>query len=463
MTEATTKLCKLAELGLKLKKEGNSHYKENNLEIAKECYIQAIEIFENNENSTHSEVVDNLIACLLNMSIISTKENNFTEGVKYADKVLQKFPKSTKAYYRRAQANHGQKKFGNCIKDYEYILRIEPKNTEVEKVLTLAKENQKKSENEGILGEICQKEIYSEPVKISSDVNIIPLKGKAHYEKLWQVGKEEFDKEFQDKQKMATSWFELEYEGGKYTGQLKGEEDIRHGFGVITYTDGTGSVYMGGFEDDKFDGYGEYRYRGGSGFKGQFKNDEKIYGKETYPDGTIYIGGFQNLKKNGHGFCTYIDGSMYEGFFLNGQKSGTGTYIRPGFCEMSGEWQNDKLNGHGVTKTSDGIVYEGDHENGMIQGTGKWQLRDGTIFEGEFVNMTLKDGNAKQTQPDGSFYEGGFRDWKRDGTGDVVYKNGQKFMVVFEGGNFVSQEDYQGYKDGRPVEENGQGYLEGVE
>jgi hypothetical protein len=44
---------------------------------------------------------------------------------------------------------------------------------------------------------------------------------------------------------------------------------MKHGQGMFTFPDG--STYSGSFAEDKFEGYGEYKFTDGREYKGQWK------------------------------------------------------------------------------------------------------------------------------------------------------------------------------------------------
>ena len=145
--QESASLCKTAELGIDQKNKGNSHYKQNDLKTAKECYLQAIEVQEVCKSSEHPDVQKDWVASLLNLSCICSKDGDFANGVTYADRVIKKLPRNVKAYYRRAQANHGLKFYKDCVLDYERIIKIEPKNQDAQKALTEVNDVQKNLEN----------------------------------------------------------------------------------------------------------------------------------------------------------------------------------------------------------------------------------------------------------------------------------------------------------------------------
>jgi radial spoke head protein 1 len=78
-----------------------------------------------------------------------------------------------------------------------------------------------------------------------------------------------------------------------YKGERHPTTNLRHGFGIMSYRDG--SVYTGNFEHDKRHGFG----------------------KCWYPDGLgVYTGFWANGQRNGLGKMVYSNGEVYHGEWL---------------------------------------------------------------------------------------------------------------------------------------------------
>ena len=74
-------------------------------------------------------------------------------------------------------------------------------------------------------------------------------------------------------------------------------------------------------------------------------------------------------------------------------------------CSDSG----DVKDGFGKARLPDGSVYEGEFRNGLFNGKGELRWRNGTVYKGEFHNG-LYNGAGKIIYFDGSVFEGKFRD-----------------------------------------------------
>lgn len=97
----------------------------------------------------------------------------------------------------------------------------------------------------------------------------------------------------------------------------------------------------------------------------------------------------------------------YEGDFNMGQKTGFGKY------------------------TYQGNTYEGHFLDGQFHGEGVYiDAKNKRTLEGTFKNNNLVKG--KMISPDGSFYEGEYKNGMKNGSGVVTYPNGQVYVGTFE-------------------------------
>jgi hypothetical protein len=108
-----------------------------------------------------------------------------------------------------------------------------------------------------------------------------------------------------------------------------------------------------------------------------------------------------------------------------------------------GQWNGkEQLHGIGEIIFANGDFFEGEFKDGKKNGHGKWTFATGTVFEGEYKDGK-KHGHGKWTFANGDVFEGDvfegeFKDGKENGHCKWTYANG----TVFEGE----------YKDGK---ENG--------
>uniref|UniRef100_A0A7S3P9X8 Uncharacterized protein n=1 Tax=Amphora coffeiformis TaxID=265554 RepID=A0A7S3P9X8_9STRA len=173
---------------------------------------------------------------------------------------------------------------------------------------------------------------------------------------------------------------------GLYTGSISNESGMPHGFGRFEFlkggrwyegnwvhghwtgkgklSNGDGSHYDGGFQDDLKHGQGTMVWGDGRVFDGIYKHGQMTWGKMRFADGGTYFGNFCDGLQHGKGNMVFADNSKYEGDFENGNFHGVGKMV----------W-------------NDGGYYEGEWKEGMIHGKGKEIRADGTLrHEGNWRN-----------------------------------------------------------------------------
>ncbi|XP_036033912.1 MORN repeat-containing protein 1 isoform X2 [Onychomys torridus] len=131
--------------------------------------------------------------------------------------------------------------------------------------------------------------------------------------------------------------------------------------------------------------------------------------------------------------------------------AGYGVYVYPNsFFRYEGEWKGGKKHGHGKLLFKDGSYYEGEFVDGEItgegyqhwawsgntysgqfvlgepQGHGIMKYKAGGHYEGELFHG-LREGQGFLEDQDGQVYHGSFHDNKRHGRGQMIFKNGDKY------------------------------------
>eukprot|EP00072_Mus_musculus_P074168 XP_017175931.1 PREDICTED: MORN repeat-containing protein 1 isoform X7 [Mus musculus] len=132
-------------------------------------------------------------------------------------------------------------------------------------------------------------------------------------------------------------------------------------------------------------------------------------------------------------------------------RNGYGVYVYPNsFFRYEGEWKGGKKHGHGKLLFKDGSYYEGEFVDGEItgegcqhwawsgntysgqfvlgepQGHGVMKYKAGGRYEGE-LSQGLREGQGFLEDQDGQVYQGSFHDNKRHGRGQMIFKNGDKY------------------------------------
>ena len=195
-------------------------------------------------------------------------------------------------------------------------------------------------------------------------------------------------------------------------------------------------TYTGGFKNNTFYDYGEYRYitfdkkimkeknfylHDGIDYKGYWK-DGKKHGRgvmvyEYDKDKNMkkyYIGEWKNDRKNGKGQLYYRKLKYYDGEWENNVRSGLGQIYKNGTLIFNGTWSNDKKNGKGISYNDNGTK----------------------LYEGEWLDDE-KNGKGILFYDDGDYYEGYFANDKRHGKGMVISKG-----KIICSGNFI-KDNYQ--------------------
>ena len=127
-------------------------------------------------------------------------------------------------------------------------------------------------------------------------------------------------------------------------------------------------------------------------------------------------------KKNKFGILKWKDGDSYEGYFENDNFKGYGKY----FTESTGS------------------KYKGQFLNNQINGFGEEEWKNGSKFEGEYVQQ-IKKGIGILTLNDSKNYKGQFDNNNFNGYGTLSINNGDILIQGFFKNNII--EDYAIYEN----------------
>ena len=180
-------------------------------------------------------------------------------------------------------------------------------------------------------------------------------------------------------------------------------------------------------------------------------------------DKNIYIGELSaedsnssNHLRDGLGCLVFKDGSMYEGYFFKGNFFDYGRFVTVEGKVIEGSWNGSLFNGKGIIKTfNPDSFYTGSIENNYSEGQGR-QVTQKYEYEGGFHldkkqgfgNLNFKDGRSysgyffqdkqcgrgKFTYTDGSIAEGKWDKNQLNGLGEKTWINGEKYKGNFENG-----------------------------
>jgi hypothetical protein len=244
-------------------------------------------------------------------------------------------------------------------------------------------------------------------------------------------------------------------DGSKYEGGI--ENKVAEGFGIATYNkddifhreryvgmwragthwgNGTvyykeGTIYEGGFENGKFQGYGVFVYT---------LNDS--LSRERYE------GDWNNDFQWGNGTMYYRSGLKYSGGIVYGDFNGYGILTYPesdtsGIKYYEGDWKGNLPGGNGTMVFKNGTMYEGEWQNGLGNGFGVFTIPDNNTLPKEFiikyvgfVRHFIKWGKGKAIAKDGRYYEGSFENNLYSGFGILTFAESDNLERVKYEGNW---------------------------
>ena len=168
-------------------------------------------------------------------------------------------------------------------------------------------------------------------------------------------------------------------------------------------------LYEGIIINGKREIKGIMKYKNGSKYEGQWKNDKRhgkgIYTTQNYNNpnyaGILYEGEFNNDKIEGYGIGKYSSGDQYEGEWKNNKQYGRGILNYIGGGKYVGEWKYGKLNGEGIYYLKIGERFEGKFIDNKYNGYGKYYYINGEYLEGIFRD-DLPSGHCILHKTDGT-------------------------------------------------------------
>ncbi|MCP3930323.1 MAG: peptidase C14 caspase catalytic subunit p20 [Bacteroidetes bacterium] len=267
-------------------------------------------------------------------------------------------------------------------------------------------------------------------------------------------------------------------------------------------TDGTGiylfpsgAKYIGQFQDGKINGVGSCYYTDDSKYQGEWVNGyPNGRGIKTSPNGSKKTGQWEkgqaveeeNLSavqarkdelteksappeepqqtgcisgdcQDGKGIYIYPSGAIYIGEFANGEIHGVGVCYYSDGSKYQGQWQHRYPEGRGMKTLADGNKRNGLWEKGQPvdeEGTIIEELaeqsetnEDGINIQTGCISGDCENGEGVFAYPDGSKYEGQFREETINGSGIFQYANGEKHQGAFREG-YAHGEGIRFYPDG---------------
>jgi hypothetical protein len=152
--------------------------------------------------------------------------------------------------------------------------------------------------------------------------------------------------------------------------------------------------------------------------------------------------GFDRMKHHPYYSSTWKGFDMHEyisnwsGFWRDGKMHGPGTLVHSDGGETTARFTENRANCEkdGVSILPEGTRYEGGFRDGLFHGHGKITYKDsGIIYEGEFRNG-LRHGKGQVRFPSGQSYVGMFKRGDYHGQGVLLSSTGHKYEGTFERG-----------------------------
>lgn len=114
------------EKTLKLKEEGNCHFKQGDYESSIKSYLDAVHVCPENDSSTRAILFSNLAAAKDHL-------DEHEEAIQFCNEALALNDKHAKALIRRAQLYQKSNKLDESLADFEEYLKLIPADFKAEK------------------------------------------------------------------------------------------------------------------------------------------------------------------------------------------------------------------------------------------------------------------------------------------------------------------------------------------
>lgn len=150
---------------------------------------------------------------------------------------------------------------------------------------------------------------------------------------------------------------------------------------------------------------------------GDCRNGRGIF---VYPSGAKYIGDFKDGEIHGIGVCYYTDGSKYQGEWRHRFPHGKGTRTYTDGHQHTGLWYRGRPVDDKGNFLEEYVVETREERDAAID------IQSGCI-DGD-----CKNGQGTFAYPDGSKYDGQFRQSKLQGLGTWYFVNGDRYVGAFE-------------------------------
>ncbi|XP_048417087.1 MORN repeat-containing protein 1-like isoform X1 [Stegostoma tigrinum] len=153
------------------------------------------------------------------------------------------------------------------------------------------------------------------------------------------------------------------------------------------------------------------------------------YAMAVAPAPGRYVGDVKQQLRDGFGLYIYPNSFyQYEGEWKNGKKHGIGKFLMKDGSYYEGEFVNGEIEGNGTRYwASSGNEYCGQFSQGELHGFGVMKYFDGARYEGEF-QYGSRTGHGALIDKEGQVYRGSFHNNKKQGEGEMHYKYGSHYQ-----------------------------------
>lgn len=137
-------------------------------------------------------------------------------------------------------------------------------------------------------------------------------------------------------------------------------------------------------------------------------------------------------QRSGQGSLNASTGDIYKGSFKNDIRHGTGLCQFKSGALFKGEWRDDKPHGHGILYSGKNEIIECRFEKGAVPNKCKVKIMmaDGSYYDGGYENHR-RDGQGTCSYPNGELYEGAWEKDKRCGRGKMRFHGGMVYQGRF--------------------------------
>ena len=120
------------------------------------------------------------------------------------------------------------------------------------------------------------------------------------------------------------------------------------------------------------------------------------------------------------------------------KRSNKGPITLANGATYTGEWLGDERDGFGILVWPNGSVYEGQFKNNLAHGLGKITHKDGDSYEGDWINDKA-DGTGVYLHVSGARYQGQWKEDKQHGYGIEKWSDGNEYQGSYVNGQKEGQ------------------------